>query len=81
MGADTKSGKLYVDVLDGDARDVALKYSEALRKYRHALVKHRYTLSRFGTYSTMYSITERQLNAAAELLKEMLCGGLYAGEL
>ena len=67
--------------VDGDARDVALKYREALRKYRHALVKHRYALSRFGTDSTMYSITERQLNDAAELLKEMLGGGLDAGEL
>lgn len=90
MSANSKRGKLYVDVLDGDARDVALKYSEALRTYRHALDKHRYTLSRFGTDSTMYSITERQLNEArdrfmamaenyirhAELLREMLGGGL-----
>ena len=81
MSANSKRGKLYVDVLDGDARDVALKYSEALRTYRHALDKHRYTLSRFGTDSTMYSITERQLNDAAELFQGMLGGGLDAGEL
>ena len=81
MGSDSKRGKLYVDVLDGDARDVALKYSEALRTYRHALVKHRYALSRFGTDSTMYSITERQLNDTSDRLMAMMENYISHAEL
>lgn len=90
MSADIVNGRTVTSILDSDARDTALKYSTALRTYRHALDKHRYTLSRFGAGSPMYSITERQLNEArdrfiamaenyirhAQLLKEFLAGGL-----
>lgn len=90
MSSNTKPAKSSIDILEGDARDVALKYSTALRTCRHAMDKHSYALARFGAGSPMSHITERQLNEArgrfmnaaenyirhAELLKKFLAGGL-----
>lgn len=91
MSADIRNGRTDIDILDSDARDTALKYSAALRTYRHALDKCRDTLARFGAGSPMYRIVEQQLNEArdrfrkmaenyirhAQLLNEFLAGGMY----